>query len=155
MCSVWNQSVNICWHDDCLVHETLSSKINITHLRRIQGEVKVRSRRGQGKVKGKVRARSRKGQGNVNARKIKVKVRSMRDQGNIKRGSRQGQSKVKERLRAKIRSKQCKHSLNRNYNVMGFDTIEINLVWETLMPWLGVAMWLKLNTLTSINVFLN
>ena len=60
--------------------------------------------------------------------KIKVKVRSMRDQGNIKRGSRQGQSKVKERLRAKIRSKQCKHSLNRNYNVMGFDTIEINLV---------------------------
>ena len=45
----------------------------------------------------------------------------------IKRGSRQGQSKVKERLRAKIRSKQCKHSLSRNYNVMGFDTIEINL----------------------------
>ena len=60
--------------------------------------------------------------------KIKVKVRSMRDQGNIKRGSRQGQSKVKARLRAKVRSKQRKHSLNRNYNVMGFHTIEINLV---------------------------
>ena len=28
----------------------------------------------------------------------------------------------------KARSRQRKHNLNRNYNLMGFDTIEINLV---------------------------
>ena len=40
--------------------------------------------------------------------------------------AREGQRKVK------ARPKQCqgevKHNLNRNYNLMGFDTIEINLV---------------------------
>ena len=35
---------------------------------------------------------------------------------------RQGQGEVK------ARSRQRKHNLNRNYNLMGFDTIEINLV---------------------------
>ena len=29
---------------------------------------------------------------------------------------------------SKVRSRQCKHNLNCNYNLMGFDTIEINLV---------------------------
>ena len=67
---------------------------------------KVRSKRGQGKV----RERSRQGQDKGKAR------------------SRQGQSKVKERLRAKVRSRQRKHNLNPNYNLMVFDTIEINLV---------------------------
>ena len=41
--------------------------------------------------------------------------------------AREGQRKVK------ARPKQCqgevKHNLNRNYNLMGFDTIEINLVF--------------------------
>ena len=47
----------------------------------------------------------------------------------MKGGSRQGQSKVKERSRqGQVKSKQYKHNLNRNYNLMGFDTIEINLV---------------------------
>ena len=43
--------------------------------------------------------------------------------------AREGQRKVK------ARPKQCqgevKHNLNRNYNLMGFDTIEINLVFYT------------------------
>ena len=30
----------------------------------------------------------------------------------------------------KVRSRQRKHNLNRNYNLMGFDTIEINLVQD-------------------------
>ena len=42
--------------------------------------------------------------------------------------AREGQRKVK------ARPKQCqgevKHNLNRNYNLMGFDTIEINLVLQ-------------------------
>ena len=33
------------------------------------------------------------------------------------------QDKVKEM------SRQCKHNFNHNYNLMGFDTIEINLVF--------------------------
>ena len=40
-----------------------------------------------------------------------VKVRSRRGQG-----------------KDKVRSRQCKYNLNRNYNLMGFDIIEINLV---------------------------
>ena len=58
-----------------------------------------------------------------------IKARSRQGQGNVKGGSRQGQSKVKERSRqGQVKSKQYKHNLNRNYNLMGFDTIEINLV---------------------------
>ena len=58
---------------------------------------------------------------------------SIEGQGNVNRGSRQGQGKVKERSRrgqgkVKVRPRQCKHNLNLNYNLMGFDTIEINLV---------------------------
>ena len=43
-------------------------------------------------------------------------------QGKAKARSRKGQGKVK------VRSKLPKLNLNRNYNLMGFDTIEINLV---------------------------
>ena len=47
--------------------------------------------------------------------------------------SKEGQGKAKARLRrgqgkVKVRSKLTKHNLNRNYNLIGFDTIEINLV---------------------------
>ena len=65
--------------------------------------MKARSGQGQGKVReisgqvqSKIRARSRKGH-----------------QSKVKARSRQGKDKVK-------------HNLNRNYNLMGFDTIEIN-----------------------------
>ena len=40
----------------------------------------------------------------------------------MNRGSREEQWKVN------VGSRQHKHNLNRNYNLMGFDTIEINLV---------------------------
>ena len=70
------------------------------------------SRQGQSKIK----ARSKQGQGNVNAmsreNQGKAKVRPMRVQGKVK-----------------VRSRQCKHNLNSNNNLMGFDTIEINLVY--------------------------
>ena len=64
---------------------------------------------------------------------IKVKVRSMQGQGIVKRWARQGQLKAKERSRrgqgkVKVKSRQHNHILNRKYNLMGFDTIEINLV---------------------------
>ena len=58
---------------------------------------------------------SREGQG-------KVKARSRQGQGKAKARPRRGQGKVK------VRSKLPKNNLNRNYNMMGFDTIEINLV---------------------------
>ena len=58
---------------------------------------------------------SREGQG-------KVKARSRQGQGKAKARPRRGQGKVK------VRSKLPKNNLNRNYNLMGFDTIEINLV---------------------------
>ena len=31
--------------------------------------------------------------------------------------------------KVKVRSRQRKHNIKYNYNLMGFDTIEINLVW--------------------------
>ena len=34
--------------------------------------------------------------------------------------------------KVKVRSKQRKHNLNSNNNLMGFDTIEINLSWIIL-----------------------
>ena len=45
---------------------------------------------------------------------------------------REGQGKAKARSRrdlgkVKVRSGQRKHNLNRNYNLIGFDTIKINL----------------------------
>ena len=58
---------------------------------------------------------SREGQG-------KVKARSRQGQGKAKARPRRGQGKVK------VRSKLPKLNLNLNYNLMGFDTIEINLV---------------------------
>ena len=65
--------------------------------------------------------------------KIMVKVRSKQGQGNVKRRLRPGQGKAKARSRrgqgkVKVKSRQHNHNLNRNYNLMGFDTIEINLV---------------------------
>ena len=47
--------------------------------------------------------------------------------------SREGQGKAEARSRigdgkVKVRSRQRKHNLKCNYNLMGFDTIEINLV---------------------------
>ena len=52
----------------------------------------------------------------------------------------QGQDKVKARPKSgqgegefKVRLRQRKHNLNHNNNLMGFDTIEINLVFK---PWL-------------------
>ena len=55
----------------------------------------------------------------------------------MKGGSRQGQSKVKEESsqghgKVKVRLRQHKHNINLNYNLMGFDTIEINLVLSFL-----------------------
>ena len=55
------------------------------------------------------------------------------DKGKVKARSKQGQDKVKERSRkdqgkVKVRSKKHKYNLNYNYNLMGFDAIEINLV---------------------------
>ena len=47
----------------------------------------------------------------------KVKVRSMRVQ-----------------VKVKVRSRQRKHNLNSNNNLMGFDTIEINLVLILFFP---------------------
>ena len=52
-----------------------------------------------------------------------VKARPKQGQGEAKARSTIGQGKVK------VRSKQRKHNLNSNNNLMGFDTIEINLVF--------------------------
>ena len=49
-------------------------------------------------------------------------------QGKVKARSQRGQGKFK------LKSKQRKHNLNRNYNLMGFDTIEINLVSYNMNP---------------------
>ena len=68
------------------------------------------ARSGQGQ--GKYMAMSRRGPG-------KVKTRSRRGQGKVQR---QGQGKINVRL------KQSNHNNNHYYNLMGFDTIEINLV---------------------------
>ena len=57
----------------------------------------------------------------------KVKVRSRQDQGNVKARSWRGQGNVK------IKSRQCKHSLDRNYNLMGVDKFKINLVLYSLI----------------------
>ena len=61
---------------------------------------------------------------------------SREDQGKVKVRSRQGQGKAKARSmrvqgKVKVRSRQRKHNLNSNNNLMGFDTIEINLVFFT------------------------
>ena len=49
---------------------------------------------------------------------------SREEQGKAKVRSMQVQGKVK------VRSRQRKHNLNSNNNLMGFDTIEINLVFR-------------------------
>jgi len=119
---------NICPVDICPYLEYLSCywpNFDQTLGWQVKAKFKVRSRKGQGKVKagwrqgqGKVKARSRQG---------KVKARLRKDQCKVKAKSRQGQSQVKERERLR----QHKQSLNHNYNIMGFDTIEINLVITT------------------------
>ena len=69
------------------------------------------------------KARSRQGQG-------KVKTRSGQGQGKVRARSGQSQGKVK--VRSSRQGHQCKHNLNLNFNLMGFDTIEINLVINSL-----------------------
>ena len=64
----------------------------------------------------------------------KVNVRSMQGQGKVRAMWREGQGKVKARSKRgqcqfKVRSRQCKHNLSLNCNLMGFNTIEINLVY--------------------------
>ena len=73
-----------------------------------QGRVKTRLRQSQDKV----RTSSCQGQGEVLAR-------SKRGQGKVER---QGRGKINVWL------KQSNHNHNHNYNLMGFGTIEINLV---------------------------
>ena len=46
----------------------------------------------------------------------------MEGQGNFKVTSRQGETNIE------VKARQRKHNINLNYNLMGFDTIEINLV---------------------------
>ena len=75
-----------------------------------EGKANVRSRQGQGKVKVKLR----QDQGKVNSALRQGKANAM---------SRQGKGKINVRL------KQSNHNNNHNYNVMGYDTIEINLVF--------------------------
>ena len=77
---------------------------------KVKRQEKMKTRSGQ--VHGQVEARSRRGLG-------KVKARSRSGQGKVER---QGQGKINVRL------KQSNHNNNPNYNLMGFDTIEINLV---------------------------
>ena len=48
----------------------------------------------------------------------------------------------------KVRSRQRKHNLNRNYNLMGFDTIEINLVYHLK---LGFFVFLKMIKILGLN----
>ena len=49
---------------------------------------------------------------------------SREGQGKAKARSRRGQGKVK------VRSSQRKHNPSSNYNMLGVDTIEINLVYD-------------------------
>ena len=59
-------------------------------------------------------------------------ARSWQGQGKVKTRSRQSQRKAKERSRqgqGKVKATELpKNNLNRKYNLMGFDTSEINLV---------------------------
>jgi len=55
-----------------------------------------------------------------------VKVWSRRGSGKVKSTSRRGQGKVERQRQGNVWLKQSNH--NHNYNLMGFDTIEINLV---------------------------
>ena len=67
--------------------------------------------------------------------RTKVKVTSRQGQGNVKRDS-QGKGKAKSRRvqgKDKVRSRQYKYNLYCNYNLMGFDIIEINLVSDFLI----------------------
>ena len=68
-----------------------------------------------------------------------MKARSSQGQRKVKAMWREGQGKVKARskksqAKVKVRLRQRKHNLDLNYNLMGFDTIEINLVYETKSP---------------------
>ena len=111
-----------------------------TSSRQGQGNVIPRSRRGQGKIRaisrqghgkaikarlrqsqGKVKETSRLGKTNVTSRLGKNKVKVM-SRGTVKARIKKGQGKDK------VRSRQCKYNLNLNYNLMGFDIIEINPV---------------------------
>ena len=87
-----------------------------------------------------IKARWRQSQGKVSAKsgqsQGKVKVMWRQGQGNVKWGTRQGESMVK------VRSRQCKQNLNCNYNLMGFDTIEINLIKLTKKCFLWLQLYI-------------
>ena len=85
-------------------------------VRQCQCNVKAMVRQCQGNVK----VMSRKGQG-------KLMARSRRGQG---KGERQGQGKIYVRL------KQSCHNHGHNYNLMGFDTIEIDLLFDFLVDYI-------------------
>jgi len=46
---------------------------------------------------------------------------------------------------AKARSRQCKHNLHRNYNLIGFDTIEINLVFVFSNMYIILLCWFSVS----------
>ena len=50
----------------------------------------------------------------------------MEGQGNFKVTSRQGETNIE------VKARHRKHNINLNYNLMGFDTIEINLVLKKM-----------------------
>ena len=119
------QRKNFLWAIKIFVKKMSAEKNNKAKSRQGQGKVKTRLRQSQGKVRatsgqdqGKIKAKSRKGhQGKIiNARSRQRKVTGR---------SRQVQSNIKAML---VRLRQRKHNLDLNYNLMGFDTIEINLV---------------------------
>ena len=66
----------------------------------------------------------------VTSRQGKTKVKSKQGYGNVKRESRQDQIKVKERsTKDQDKVKAMQDNLIPNNNLMGFDTIEICLVF--------------------------
>ena len=93
----------------------------------MQARGKVKARLGQGQ--GKVKTRSGQVHGNV-------KVRSRRGSGKLKARSRRGQVMVKRQGQVNInpRLKQSNYNHNHYYNLIGFDTIEINLVPILTVP---------------------
>ena len=99
-----------------------------------KGNIKTRSRKGhQGKAnprsrqsQSKVKVTLRLSKTNVTSRLGKNKIKVM-SRGTVKARIKKGQGKDK------VKSRQCKYNLNRNYNLMGFDIIDINLVSRYLI----------------------
>ena len=123
-------------------------------IRAVSGQGKARSsRQSHGKVKasqGKVRARSKQDQSKVKVTskqsKTKDKASSRQCKGKVKTRSKQGQGKVK------VKSRQGKHNLNCNYNMMGFDSIEITLVFASLFHFNLMNYWSCFYNLPPVKV---